>query len=761
MNYTEVKPLEELSGIIERITFYNESNGFCVLKIQTSSFKSQNLITVVGVACSITVGEYANCYGNWFKDKTHGLQFQAKTINLTKPNTIAGIEKYLSSGLIHGIGPFFAKKLVAKFGIEVFDIIEKNPEKLLTLPGVGSKRYEKIMATWNSQKEVRKIVMFLHEHGIGTARAVRIYKTYKEQSIIKIKENPYRLALDIHGIGFKIADKLALSLGVAKDSIIRAEAGVRFILQQSISMGHCAIRLKELINTTKDQLEISEETIKNAIEREVLAKRLVVENNDNMLVKNLAVDINSDTYNLTVDNLVFLQHVYAAECYIANQMILLSKDKPFWHNLIDVEKEIICMEQYSKIKFSNSQLLAIRTAVQNKLVIITGGPGVGKTTVARSILHILAAQTNKILLCAPTGKAAKRLSESTNMQAVTLHRMLAFDPKSRKFKYNEENLLDAKLVLIDEVSMIDLLMFSSLLKALPNDCAVILMGDADQLPSIGAGAVLADLMASDCLRFVVLQEIFRQSANSKIVINAHRINQGLLPILENNTDSHESNNKSKTDFYFIKITDNNLHDKILKIIDRIQKTFAFNLHKDIQILSPMNRGAGGVSALNSLLQKKININFNNPKYLVTKFGTDFVLGDKVIQVINNYDKEVFNGDIGIIDSIDLNDSSMLINFDNRLITYDFDELDEINLAYAITIHKSQGSEYPVVIIPVCLQHYTLLQKNLIYTAVTRGKSLVILVGEIKALMIAVKNKSNARITKLTERLILAASNRRA
>lgn len=719
----EVKPLEQLSGIIERVTFYNENNGFCVIKIQATSNKFKNLITVVGSSCSITVGEYAHCHGVWIKDKTHGLQFQAKTIILTKPNTIAGVEKYLSSGLIKGIGPFFAKKLVAKFGVEVFSIIESDPEKLLALPGIGTKRYQTIMATWASQKEVRKIVMFLHEHGIGTARAVRIYKTYKEQSITKIKENPYRLALDIYGIGFKIADTLAISLGIPKDSIIRAEAGVRFILQQWISSGHCAIGLQELIIATEEQLGISKEIIQNAIEREVLAKRLIIEYQDALA-------------------LVFLKNMYDAESYVAHQILLLKKGKPLWHNVINVDKDIAAMEQYSKIKFSNSQLLAIKTAVQNKVIIITGGPGVGKTTVARSILHIIAAQTNKILLCAPTGKAAKRLSESTNMPAVTLHRMLAFDPKDRKFKYNEENLLDAKLVLVDEVSMIDLLMFASLLKALPLDCTLILMGDADQLPSVGSGAVLADLMASDCIRFVVLQEIFRQSASSKIVVNAHRINQGLLPILEN----------QETDFYFIKLTENNLHDKILQLIDRVEKKFSFNLQKDIQILSPMNKGTGGVMALNGVLQKKININVQNPQYRVNRFGSDFVVGDKVIQIINNYDKEVFNGDLGIINSINLEDSNMLINFDNRLISYDFDELDEINLAYAITIHKSQGSEYPVVIIPVCLQHYALLQKNLIYTAVTRGKSLVILVGEIKALAIAVKNNSKGRITMLRERL---------
>ncbi len=736
MYQTEVKPLEELSGVIERVTFYNESNGFCVLKIQIHS-KMQNLVTVIGSSCNVTVGEYASCHGSWVKDKTHGLQFQAKTINLTRPNTLSGIERYLSSGLIKGIGPFFAKKLVATFGIEVFDIIEKNPEKLFSLPGIGSKRHSKIMATWASQKEVRKIIMFLHEHGIGTARAVRIYKTYKDQAIAKIKENPYRLALDIHGIGFKIADSLALSLGIPKDSIIRAEAGVRFVLQQWVSNGHCAMELQELINTTEQQLEISPEIIKNALEREVLAKHIVIENNNNFLV--------------------FLKHIHTAEFYVANQIFILNQGKPFWHNLINVDQDIAGMEQYSKIKFSNSQLLAIRTAVQNKVVVITGGPGVGKTTVARSILHIIAAKTNKILLCAPTGKAAKRLSEATHMPAVTLHRMLAFDPKANKFKYNEENLLDVKLVLIDEVSMIDLLMFANVLKALPTDCTLILMGDADQLPSVGAGAVLADLMRSDCIRFVVLQEIFRQSASSQIVVNAHRINQGRLPFLGDPADPNKQNDKS--DFYFIKLKDlNNLQDKILQIIDRIEKKFSFNLQKDIQILSPMNKGIGGVLALNGLLQKKININASDPKSMTSRFGNDFAVGDKVIQTVNNYDKDVFNGDIGIIESIDLEDSSLLINFDNRSISYDFDELDEIALAYAITIHKSQGSEYPVVIIPVCLQHYTLLQKNLIYTAVTRGKSLVILVGEIKALAIAVNSNSKGRITQLTERLIEAHHN---
>lgn len=727
---------EEVSGIIDRITFYNEMNGFCVFKLQSSSNKFKNLITVIGFGCSITAGEYAHCKGVWNKDKIHGLQFKAQTINLTKPNTKFGIEKYLSSGLIKGIGPMFAKRLVAEFGVEVFEIIEHHPEKLFNLSGIGAKRYQKIIDTWKNQKEVRKIIMFLHEHGLGTARAIRIYKVYKEDAIVKIKENPYRLALDIHGIGFKIADKLAISLGIPPNSIIRAEAGIRFILQQWSNLGHCAMNLEELIKNVEEQLSISKDIIQSAINQEILVNNIIVEK----------VEQN--------DSLVFLKYIYITEFYIAKKIFQLNQGKPFWHNLIDVDKEINLMQQYAKIHFSNSQLLAIKTAIQNKLVVITGGPGVGKTTVARSILHIIAAKTNKILLCAPTGKAAKRLSEATNMPAVTLHRMLAYDPKTNKFKYNEDNLLDAKLVLVDEVSMIDLLMFSNLLKAVPMDCTLLLMGDVDQLPSVGIGTVLADLINADCVRFVVLQEIFRQSSNSQIVINAHKINKGNLPVLEYSDKQVNSKQSNKSDFYFIKLSDaNQLHDKIIKIIERIKLKFNFDLDKDIQVLSPMNKGLGGVFALNNLLQQKFNPNFKNPNLTIHKFGNDFSVGDKVIQIINNYDKEVFNGDIGIIDAIDLEDASLLINFDDRKISYDFDELDEISLAYAITIHKAQGSEYPVIIIPICMHHYTLLQKNLIYTAVTRGKSLVIIVGEIKALAIAVKNVGAKRITKLKQRII--------
>ncbi|MGD0466193.1 MAG: ATP-dependent RecD-like DNA helicase [Gammaproteobacteria bacterium] len=721
------KPLEELSGIIERITFYNESNGFCVLKIHPTNNKQGGLITVIGSACNVTVGEYVHCKGNWVKNNTHGLQFHAKILTLTTPNTLIGIEKYLSSGLIKGVGPSFAKRMVSTLGAKVFEIIETDPNKLLEVPGIGAKRYQKIIAALDSQKEVRKIVVFLHEHGIGTARAVKIYKTYKEQAITKIKENPYRLALEIHGIGFKIADGLALSLGIPKDSVIRAEAGIRFILQQFVTDGNCAMGLSDLISAAEQQLTIPVEVINNAVEREMLAKRIV---------------LSSD------QTLIYLKHMHTAECYIAKQIFLLSQIKPYWHNLIDLEQEIINIEKYSKIKFSNSQLLAIKTAIVHKIIIITGGPGVGKTTVAKTILHIIANKTNKILLCAPTGKAAKRLSESTNMPAITLHRMLAFDPKANKFKYNEDNLLDVKLVLVDEVSMIDLLMFSNLLKALPLECALILMGDADQLPSVGSGAILADLMGSDCIRTVKLQEIFRQSATSQIIINAHRINNSCLPFLEN-----QSNNE-KQDFYFIKLQNpNDLPNKLLQVIERIEQKFAFKFKQDIQILSPMNKGLAGVISLNNLLQKKFNINSQNSKNLVTRFGNDFAIGDKIIQLINNYDKEVFNGDIGIIDSIDFEDTSLLINFDGRLINYDFDELDEISLAYAITIHKSQGSEYPVIIIPICLQHYNLLQKNLIYTGVTRGKKLVILIGELKALAIAVKNVNcKQRITTLKDRI---------
>lgn len=719
--------LEELSGTIEKITFFNETNGFCVLKVitkQKNVHKQNNLITVIGSACNITVGEYINCTGNWIKNNIHGLQFQAKTLTLSTPDTLNGIEKYLSSGLIKGIGPSFAKKLINHLGIEIFSIIESDPKQLLTVPGVGLKRYQKIIDTWSSQKEVRKIIMFLQEHGIGTARAVRIYKTYKEQAIAKIKENPYRLSLDIAGIGFKTADNLAISLGIPKNSIIRAEAGIRFILQQSLTEGSCAMDLTDLINITLKQLEIPHEVINNAIEREILSKRIIKE-----------------------QNLIFLKQIYNAETYIAKRIFLLKHGKPYWHNLIDPEEAITTIEASSKIKFSNSQLLAIKTAVTQKIIIITGGPGVGKTTVAKTILHIIANKTNKILLAAPTGKAAKRLSETTNMPAITLHRMLAFDPKLNKFKYNEDNLLDVKLVLIDEVSMIDLLMFNNLLKALPLDAALILMGDADQLPSVGPGKVLTDLMDSDCIRTVKLQEIFRQSASSKIIINAHRINNNQLPFLESDNNKHQ-------DFYFIKLNDiNNLPNKLIQIIERIQKSFNFKFKQDIQILSPMNKGIAGISSLNNLLQQKFNDNFQNNKAIVTRFGNNFAIGDKVIQIINNYDKEVFNGDIGIIDSIDFEDSCLLINFDNKLINYDFDELDEIALAYAITIHKAQGSEYPVVILPVCLQHYNLLQKNLIYTGITRGKKLVVLIGELQALTIAIKNiNQKSRLTTLKSRL---------
>lgn len=725
LNNCEINQLEELSGIIERITFYNETNGFCVLKIQLNNklANSSNLITVVGSACSINVGEYIHCKGNWVKNNIHGLQFNAKILTLTTPNTINSIEKYLSSGLIKGIGPSYAKKLVASLGVNVFDIIETAPHKLLEVPGIGAKRCQKIIDAYASQKEIRKIIVFLHEHGIGTARAVRIYKIYKEQAITKIKENPYRLALEIHGIGFKIADNLALSLGIPRDSIIRAEAGVRFILQQFVANGNCAMPLTTLLEHSEKQLEISKEVIQNAIEREILAKRIINE-----------------------QDLIFLKTMHTAECYIAQQIYLLNQGKPSWYQLIDVEQEISNIEKYSKIKFSNSQLLAIQTAVTSKMIIITGGPGVGKTTVAKTILHIIANKTNKILLAAPTGKAAKRLSESTNMPAITLHRMLAFDPKSNKFKYKEDNLLDVKLLLVDEVSMIDLLMFNNVLKALPIDCAIILMGDVDQLPSVGAGSVLADLITSDCIRTVQLQEIFRQSAASQIIINAHRINNGQLPFLENTSQ--------KQDFYFIKLNDpNELPNKLIRIIARIEQRFSLSFKQDIQILSPMNKGIAGVISLNNILQKQFNINSQNPKNIVTRFGNNFAVCDKVIQLVNNYDKEVFNGDLGIIDSIDFEDSCLLIDFDGRLITYEFDELDEIALAYAITIHKAQGSEYPAVIIPVCLQHFNLLQKNLIYTGVTRGKKLVILIGELKALAMAVKNVNcKPRITKLAARI---------
>lgn len=714
--------LEKLQGFIERITFHSESSGFCVLRVKVKNHR--DLITVVGSAATVTAGEFIECVGYWVNDRQHGQQFKTVSLKIVPPSTLEGIEKYLGSGMVKGIGPHFAKKLVKAFGEQVFDVIEQTPERLLELPGIGKKRMERVTSAWAEQKVIREIMVFLQSHGVGTSRSVRIYKTYGDQAIDKVRENPYRLALDIHGIGFKTADALAQQLGIASDSLLRAHAGVRHALQEFSGDGHCAANLQQLVNKAVELLGIPAPIIEEAISAEIEEGNLTAEA-------------------IGDDEALFLTPLYRAEVGCATHLNRLNYGIPPW-GIIDDQKAIPWVETQTGLTLSASQRSAIETVFQHKVAVITGGPGVGKTTLVNSLLKILAAKKINIALCAPTGRAAKRLQESTGLEAKTVHRLLEFDPTTLAFKYNEDNPLAIDCLVIDESSMMDVVLMNQLLKAIPSKAGLLIVGDVDQLPSVGPGAVLADIIESGKIATVRLTEIFRQASTSKIITNAHRINQGQLPVIEKS--------ESLSDFYCLYAeTPEEIFAKLLHVVlERIPQRFHFDPVRDIQVLTPMNRGGLGARALNVELQARLN-GHSEPK--ITRFGNTYAPGDKVIQRINNYDKEVFNGDIGVIQSIDLEDSLVKILFDERTIDYEFSDLDEINLAYAASIHKSQGSEYPVVVIPMAMQHFMLLERNLLYTGVTRGKQLVVVIAQPKALAMAVRNqRSQRRMTNLSARL---------
>lgn len=715
-------PLEKLQGSIERVTFHSESSGFCVLRIKVRGHRE--LITVLGSAASVTAGEYIECSGFWVNDRQHGQQFKSISLKIVPPTTLDGIEKYLGSGMVKGIGPHFAKKLVKAFGEQVFDVIEQTPERMLELPGIGKKRMLCVTSAWAEQKVIREIMVFLQSHGVGTSRSVRIYKTYGEQAIEKVQENPYRLALDIHGIGFKTADTLAQKLGIAADSLIRAQAGVRHVLQEWSSDGHCAAFRESLSEMAVKLLEIPSPVIESAIVAELAEGNLI-----------------SDFIGLK--EAVFLTPLYRAEigCTVSLQRLNLGTLP--WGS-IDVAKAIPWVEEKTGLTLSNSQRSAVELVLQHKVSVITGGPGVGKTTLVNSILKILSAKRISIGLCAPTGRAAKRLAESTGMEAKTVHRLLEFDPSVFAFKHNEENPLDIDCLVVDESSMMDVVLMNQLLKAIPTQAALIIVGDVDQLPSVGPGSVLSDIIDSGQIATVRLTEIFRQASTSKIITNAHRINQGQLPVIDNNSEN--------SDFYCLYAeTPEEIFAKLLQVVtQRIPQRFGFHPVNDIQVLTPMNRGGLGARSLNIELQSTLN-GHSEPK--VTRYGSTYAPGDKIIQRINNYDKDVFNGDIGVVKSIDIEESLVKIQFDDRVLDYEFNDLDEIALAYATSIHKSQGSEYPAVVIPMAMQHYMMLERNLLYTGVTRGKKLVVVIAQNKALAMAVKNQqSQKRITNLIARL---------
>ena len=719
-------PTEQLAGSVERVTFHSEETGFCVLRVKVRGHR--DLETVVGTVPSITPGEYVECEGWWVTDRTHGLQFKTHHLRVVPPSTLEGIEKYLGSGMVKGIGPHFAKKLVRAFGEQVFDVIEQTLDRLTELDGIGPKRKKRAVEAWAEQKIIREIMVFLHSHGVGTARAVRIYKTYGDDAISKVRENPYRLALDIHGIGFKTADALAQRLGIPKDAVIRAQAGVRHVLLEFSDDGHCAVVQAELVDTAVTMLEIPVSIIEHAIELELQEENLIAESIDGKPC-------------------LFLTPLYRAEVSVASSLIRLLKGELPWGR-IDQAVAIPWVEKKTGRILSPSQRDAVATVLQSKVTVITGGPGVGKTTIVTSILHALQAKRMQVLLCAPTGRAAKRLTESTGVEAKTIHRLLAFDPKAYGFTHGQTNPLAADLVVVDEVSMVDVVLMHQLLRAIPDQAAVLMVGDVDQLPSVGPGSVLSDIITSGRIPTVTLTEIFRQAATSQIIVNAHRINQGKMPV-EPGSAQHD---QTIRDFYVIPAnTPEDIQDKLLRVVtERIPQRFGLHPIRDVQVLTPMNRGSLGARALNVALQETLNPDAT-PR--VTRFGWTYAPGDKVIQTVNNYEKDVFNGDIGHVTQVDTEDGVLTLNFDGREVAYELGELDEVALAYTATVHKSQGSEYPAVVIPLATQHYPMWERNLLYTGVTHGNQLVVIIGQPKALAIAVRTiKSMRRLTNLAARL---------
>ena len=690
-----------------------------------------DLVTAVGSIVNPVPGEFIEIDGQWITHPKFGSQLQITHCKTLVPATQYGIQKYLGSGLIKGIGPVMAKRIVKKFGTRSLDIIEKHIDRLSEIDGIGVKRIKMIRDAWEEQKEVRSVMLFLQSHGVSTAYAAKIFKTYQQDAISIVRENPYRLARDIWGIGFLTADKIAEKLGMGKAAPARIQAGLEYVLNQLAEDGHVCYPYDQLCEKVMEILEVDRELVLQAVADAFTEDRIVIE------------DVNESTVDFQVNKkLVFLKRFHVCETGIAYNLNQIRQAGKTIRE-IDTTKAVDWIKDQIRIRLAEKQVEAVKAAINEKVLVITGGPGTGKTTIINGIIKILKAAGAKILLAAPTGRAAKRMSEATWERAKTIHRMLDYSMKEMGFKKNNKNPLKCDVLIIDEVSMVDTVLMHHLLKAVPIGATLILVGDVNQLPSVGPGSVLNDLIDSRRFCVVELDTIFRQAKRSLIVVNAHRINSGTFPIL--------ANEKKKSNFFFVEKEDpEEVVTTIMELVQRrIPKTFGFDPVNDIQILTPMHRGLAGATNLNLQLQNLLNPNTEG----IQRGNRHFRVSDKVMQIRNNYDKHTYNGDIGTISSIDFTEQKIMLDFDGRQVEYSFSGLDELVHAYAVSVHKSQGSEYPCVIIPVLTQHYILLQRNLLYTAVTRGKKLVVLVGTKKALSIAIHTvKSANRYTRLCHRL---------
>ncbi len=723
------QPLDHVTGVIERVTFHSEESGFCVLRVRVRGRAVP--VTVVGTLPAVSEGEWVDARGRWTIDARHGQQLRAVTLRTTHPDTPLGIETYLASNAVRGIGPMLAARLVRAFGADVFRVIEEEPDRLREVEGIGPARQAMITASWREQRAVREIMVFLHSHGVSAARAFRIYKTYGERAIETVQHDPYCLARDIRGIGFLSADRIAERLGIDRHCELRARAGLEWVLSELTNDGHCAYPLDELLERAAGMLEIPQPIVAAALAQSVREGRLVRR------------DVEGGR------PLVYLAALDAAERGLASNLLALARGRHPCPR-IDVDAAARWVEAKTGIALAAAQREALALATTAKVLVITGGPGVGKTTLVDAIVRVLAGKRLHLGLCAPTGRAAKRLAEATGREAKTIHRLLAVDPATGAFRHGPDAPLDLDVLVADETSMVDLPLAHALVRAVPRHAALVLVGDVDQLPSVGPGCVLRDVIDSGVVRVVRLTEVFRQAARSRIVASAHRVNRGLLPVRPAGSGEEAS------DFYVVDQDDPaRALELLVKLVTRsIPRRFSLRAFEDVQVLTPMQRGELGARNLNQVLQNALNP--EGPA--VERYGWTFRAGDKVMQVENDYDRDVFNGDIGRIAAIDPSARTLTVRFDDREVAYTFDELDELSLAYAVTIHKAQGSEYPAVVIPLHTQHYPLLQRNLVYTGITRGRRLVVLVAAPRALAIAVRRvDAGARYTTLKERLRAAAA----
>jgi len=737
--------MDSLSGAVERITFYNPENGYTVLRlrpdssrsaqpIHSSSLSNEGLITVVGNLPELTPGEHLRLEGRWDKHPKHGSQFKAEICEQTLPATVAGIQSYLGSGMIKGIGPKLAERIVGKFKEKTLDVIEHQTERLLQVSGIGVDRLQKISTAWEEQKQVKEIMIFLQGHGVSTNLAVKIYKTYGDAALETVQKNPYQLERDIYGVGFKTADRIAQALGLSAEHPSRIEAGIVFALNEMIENGHVFVPREMLAGRATELLGTPAELIAPALDQLSQADRIRLEMvpvGDNKTTDQNVGEARAD-YKIPV---VYLTPLFYGEKGIAERLKKLASLKP-----PPLSKNI---PHTSMDNLSDEQRAALEMALVHPVSVLTGGPGTGKTTCLKALITTLEAAHKRVALASPTGRAAKRLSEATGRPASTIHRLLEFSPIDG-FKHNEENPLDVDFLVVDEASMLDLLLTYNLLKAIRPGTQLLFVGDVDQLPAVGAGDVLRNLIDSDRIPVTRLKVIFRQAADSQIITNAHLINQGKSPILS----------KESRDFFLFPADEAEAAaDWIIQVVsERIPQKFGFDPVRDIQVLAPLYRGPAGVTLLNERLQEKLNPPAaNKPEHKL--YGMLFRLGDKVMQTQNNYDKDIYNGDIGFVRSMDMVDQILSVDFDGRTVTYDWSEVDQLTLAYVVSVHKAQGSEFPVVVMPVVTQHYMMLQRNLLYTAVTRARKLCVLTGSRKAISIAIhNNKVTQRFTALEWRL---------